>query len=275
MAIAISCYSREGGSLDQKNFPQSEHVSSQIWCQKFFPLLRGGVAQQKNFFPVWTCIKPNLVSKIFPFTRRGPSTKSFFPVWTCIKPNLVSKIFPFTRGGGVPWEKFFFRSEHVSSQIWCQKFFPLLGGGPSTKNFFPVWTCIKPNLVSKIFLFTRGGGVPWQKIFFLSEHVSSQIWCQKFFPLLRQGTPPPPNLRPGTPPQKKSETLDPPPKSETWDPPFPKIWDLGPPQKIWDLGPPLENLRHGNPPPKVNRQTFPSINITFPRTTYAGGKNTD
>ena len=24
----------------------------------------------------------------------------------------------------------------------------------------------------------------------------------------------------------------------------------------------------------VNRQTFPSINITFPRTTYAGGKNT-
>ena len=28
------------------------------------------------------------------------------------------------------------------------------------------------------------------------------------------------------------------------------------------------------PPPMVNRQTFPSINITFPRTTYAGGKNT-
>ena len=29
----------------------------------------------------------------------------------------------------------------------------------------------------------------------------------------------------------------------------------------------------GYPPRNVNRQTFPSINITFPRTTYAGGKN--
>ena len=90
-----------------------------------------------------------------------PLTKKNFPVWTCIKPNLVSKNFPFT-GGGVPRQKFFFQFEHVSSQIWYQKFFPLL----------------------------EGGGGPWQKIFFLSEHVSSQIWCQKIFPLLRPGTPP-------------------------------------------------------------------------------------
>ena len=56
-------------------------------------------------------------------------------------------------------KKFFFQSEHVSSQIWCQKIFPLLGGGgPLTKNFF-----------------------------FQSEHVSSQIWCQKIFPLLGEG----------------------------------------------------------------------------------------
>ena len=27
------------------------------------------------------------------------------------------------------WKFFFYQSEHVSSQIWCQKFFPLLGGG--------------------------------------------------------------------------------------------------------------------------------------------------
>ena len=100
-----------------KFFFQSEHVSSQIWCQNFFPLLGGG----------------------------GPSVKNFFPVWTCIKPNLVSKFFSFT-GGGVPLWKFFFQSEHVSSQIWCQNFFPLLGGGcPSVKIFFPVWTCIKPD----------------------------------------------------------------------------------------------------------------------------------
>ena len=60
-------------------------------------------------------------------------------------------------------KKFFFKSEHVSSQIWCQKFFPVLGeraggGLSSTKNFFSQ-----------------------------SEHVSSQIWCQKFFPLLGGG----------------------------------------------------------------------------------------
>ena len=32
---------------------------------------RGGVPQQKIFFLVWTCIKPNLVSKNFPFTETG------------------------------------------------------------------------------------------------------------------------------------------------------------------------------------------------------------
>ena len=65
-----------------------------------------------------------------------PWQKFFFPVWTCIKPNLVSKFFPFT-WGGVPWQKYFSQSEHVSSQIWCHKFFPLLGGGGSLdKKFF-------------------------------------------------------------------------------------------------------------------------------------------
>ena len=39
-------------------------------------------------------------------------------------------------------------------------------------------------------------------------------------------------------------------------------------------GYPHPDLGQGTPPPPmVNRQTFPSINITFPRTTYAGGKN--
>ena len=38
--------------------------------------------------------------------------------------------------------------------------------------------------------------------------------------------------------------------------------------------PPLARPRMGFPPSAmVNRETFPSINITFPRTTYAGGKN--
>ena len=41
------------------------------------------------------------------------------------KKNVAKKII---------WKKFFFQSEHVSSQIWCQKFFPLVeGGGPPGK----------------------------------------------------------------------------------------------------------------------------------------------
>ena len=117
-----------GGSLDKNFFPQSEHVSSQIWCQKFFPLLGGSL--DKNFFP---------------------------------------------------------QSEHVSSQIWCQKFFPLLGWGPLTKSFFPVWTCIKPNLVSKNFPFTETGCPPKN----LRPGTPQKIWDLGL---------PPKNLRPRTPP---------------------------------------------------------------------------
>ena len=123
-------------------------------------------------------------------------------------------------GGGFLDKNFFFQSEHVSSQIWCQKIFPLIGGGGSLHKIF----------------------------FFQSEHVSSQIWCQKFFPLLRLG-PTPRNLSPGSPP-RKSETWDPPWKSDTWYPP--KIWHLGPPLKIWDLGtPPPSRLDQVPAPPKM------------------------
>ena len=53
--IATRCYcGGGGGSLNQKNFFQSEHVSSQIWCQKIFPLPVGGGGggglSTKNFF---------------------------------------------------------------------------------------------------------------------------------------------------------------------------------------------------------------------------------
>ena len=143
-----------GGPSTKQFFFQSEHVSSQIWCQNIFPLL-GGVPRKKNFF-----------SSLNMYQAK----------------SSVRKIFPLL--GGVPRKKNFFSSpEHVSSQIWCQKIFPLLGGGslekknffsslniyqaksgvkkcslyfggkgPSTTIFFfPVWTCIKPNLVSKNF----------------------------------------------------------------------------------------------------------------------------
>ena len=215
MAIAISCYS--GGAPWQKIFFPVWTCIKPNLVSKNFPFTTGGSLDKKFFFPVWSCIKPNLVSKNFPFTRGDPLTKKifstlnmyqaksgvkkfslyygggsldkkiFFPVWTCIKPNLVSKNFPFTTEGDPSTKKFFFQSEHVSSQIWCQKIFPLLRGGiPRQKNFFPLWTCIKPNLVSKNFPFTRGGSLD-KKFFFQSEHVLSQIWCQKIFPLPGRG----------------------------------------------------------------------------------------
>ena len=258
---------------------------------KYFSLYWGGCPSIKFFFPVWTCIKPNLVSKLFPFTggRGGsldknffsglnmyqaksgvknvslywdwvpapfslygggcPLTKIFFPSLNMYQAKSGVKNFSLY-WGGVPRQKNFFQSEHVSSQIWCQKFFPLLGGGPSTKIFFPSLNMYQAKSGVKNFSLYWGGS-PQEKNFFQSEHVSSQIWCQKIFPLLRPGHPPK-NLRLGTPPKK----------SETWDPPQ-KIWDLGPPLpknlrpgtpslKIWDLGPPLpKNLRPGTPSLKI------------------------
>ena len=89
-------------------------------------------------------------------------------------------------GGGPPTKNFFFQSEHVSSQIWCQNFFPLpVGGGPSTKKFFSSLNMYQAKSGVKNFSLYHGGGGPSTKnFFFQSEHVSSQIWCQKFFPLL-------------------------------------------------------------------------------------------
>ena len=66
---------------------------------------------------------------------------------------------------------------------------------------------------------------------------------------------------------------------QTWDGVPPYHTDLGwathpPTIQTWDGVPSLLRPGTGVPPPStpmVNRQTFPSINITFPRTTHAGG----
>ena len=120
----------------------------------------------------------------------------------------MSKFFPFTGGGGSLDKIFFFQSEHVSSQIWCQQFFPLLGWRSLDKKFFSP-----------------------------SEHVSSQIWCQKIFPLLRPGTPPDldlglplPDLDLG-PPLPGPGLGTPPTQTWTWDPPYLDL-DLGPPPEM-------------------------------------------
>ena len=110
VAIAITCYCGGGGSLDKKFFPQSEHVSSQIWCQKFFPLLRGGGPSTKNFFSQSEHVSSQIwCQKVFPLLWGGPSTKIFFPSL-----NMYQ----------------------AKSGIWCQKFYPLLEGGSQRQKFF-------------------------------------------------------------------------------------------------------------------------------------------
>ena len=104
------------------------------------------------------------------------------------------------------------------------------------------------------------------------------------------GTPHHPDLDGGTPhpdlargypwylpPSRPGQGVPKVPSNQTWDgvPPI-QTWDGVPPTIRPEMGyPPPSDLGWGTPPPPmVNRQTFPSINITFPRTTYAGGKNT-
>ena len=158
------------------------------------------------------------------------------------------------------------------------------GGGSLDKKFFPSLKMYQAKSGVKNFslYWGRGGGeVPRQNIFPWSEHVLSQIWCQKFFPLLRPGTPPPPppeNLRPGNHPLENLRPGTPPENSETWDPPPPSMagsgtpptwtwtWDPPPHRKseTWDLPPP-ENSETWDPPPRpwLDRVPPPSWTWTW------------
>ena len=182
-------FRRGGGeSLDKKFFSQSEHVSSQIWCQKFFPLLGRGSLGKKFFSSLNMYQAKSGVKNFSPLLQGGgvPQQKIFFPVWTCIKPNLVSKFFPFTSGGG--------------GGSLDKKIFPSLNmyqAKSGVKNFSLYWDWVPPR----------------------------KIWDLG-----------PPKIWDLGPPLWKSETWDPPRKSETWDPP--------------------KNLRHGTPPQKWTDRHF-------------------
>ena len=109
-------------------------------------------------------------------------------------------------GEGGPLRNFFFQSEHVSSQIWCQKFFPLLGGGGGTsaKIFFSSLNMYQAKSGVQNFPFT-GGSRP------------------------RRLGPPPSKARLGPPPFKAG--LGPPPIPGWIGTPPPSKAGLGPP--LW------------------------------------------
>ena len=137
--------------------------------------------------------------------------------------------------------------------------------------------------MSKIFPFTGGGGGSLNKNFFSqSKHVSSQIWCQNFFPLLGGGGPSTKlffaslNMY-----QAKSGVKNfslywdwgPPPKGPEIGYPSPHL-DLGPPLPgpgtplDLDLGPPHLDLDLGPPPPRPGPGTPPTWTWTWDPPTW-------
>ena len=174
----------------------------------------------------------------------GPLAKNFFSSLNMYRAKSGVKNFSLYLEGGGPLTKNFFSSLNMYQTKSGVKNFSLYWGrggqGPSTKNFFPVWTCIKPNLVSKIFPFTGGGGIPRQKIFFSSLNMYQAKSAVKNFSLYWDWVPPP----------------------QTWDQvPPPRNWDWVPPTWTWDhpdldLGPLLPGpgtppTWTWDPPPKV------------------------
>ena len=160
----------------KKFFFWSEHVSSQIWC--YLKLVRWRDEEWDEEMNSW---------------------RNFFWVQTCIKSNLVLSEISEMKRWRVRWrdeqmKKNFFGSKHVSSQIWC--YLKLVRWRDEEwdeqinrwRKFFWVQTCIKSNLVLSEISEMKRWRVRWRdeemkKKILGSKHVSSQICCQKFFPL--------------------------------------------------------------------------------------------
>ena len=106
----------------------------------------------------------------------------------------MSKNFPFTGGGGGSLNKKFFSSLNMyqaKSGVKKISLYQWGGGGfPQQKFFFSNLNMYQAKSGVKNFsLYQWRGRVP-QKFFFQSEqseHVSSQIWCQNFFPIIGGG----------------------------------------------------------------------------------------
>ena len=141
------------------------------------------------------------------------------------------------------------------------------GGGPLTKKFLPVWTCTKPNLVSKIFPFTWGGG-SLDKKFFASLNMYQAKSGVKNFSLYWDQVPPPPDLRLGTPPRTGPGT----PPGPPWTP---RTWTWDPPTSTWTWDPPLSWVWTDKlktvPSPILRMRAVTSENIACPRTWYVVG----
>ena len=145
----------------RKCFFGSKHISSQIWC--YLKLVRWRDEDEemnrwKKIFWVRTCIKPNLVSNMYPF----------------IGPNLVLSEISEMKSEMNRWRKFF-GSEHVSSQIWCYLKLVRWRVRWRDENFFLVWTCIKPNLVLPEISEMKSEMKRWRKFFLVRTCIKPNL----------------------------------------------------------------------------------------------------
>ena len=83
----------------------------------------------------------------------GPSIKKNFSSLNMYQAKSGVKNFSLYQWGKSLNQNFFFKSEHVSSQIWCHKFFPLLVGGgvPQPKIIFSSLNMYQAKFGVKIF----------------------------------------------------------------------------------------------------------------------------
>ena len=74
-----------GSPLTKKMFPQSEHVSSQIWCQKFFPLLRPGTP------PYESVDRHTDWCQNITFSRTTYAGGNYTKISVCLKENIITQ----------------------------------------------------------------------------------------------------------------------------------------------------------------------------------------
>ena len=150
----------------------SEQESPPVWMQEAYHplhshsklLLFWGCPSTKKFFPSLNMYEAKSGVKNFSLYWEGvPRQKIFFPVWTCIKPNLVSKIFPFPETGYPPKPETRYppRSEIGYPPTWTRTWDPpnlrpgtppdlRLGTPPPGPGTPPTWTWDSPQSVDRL-----------------------------------------------------------------------------------------------------------------------------
>ena len=121
-----------GVALDKNFFSGLNMYQAKYGVKNFSLYWLGGGSLDKKFFSSLNMYQAKSGVKNFPFTRGGSLDKNFFSGLNMYQAKSGVKKFSLYWGGGSLDKNFFSQPEHVSSQIWCQKIFPLLRPGTPT-----------------------------------------------------------------------------------------------------------------------------------------------